>query len=231
VLNRPVKIAVDGFSSCGKSTLARELARKLGFVYIDSGAMYRATTLFSIRNNLISGDIVDKTKLLSCLNDIKIHFELDTNNDPVTFLNGENVEDEIRHLEVSSKVSFISAVPEVRHKMVLLQRAMSDDKSVVMDGRDIGTVVFPDADLKIFVTAGIDVRAKRRYDELAAKNQTVSLNKVKDNLAERDYIDQNRADSPLRRAADAVLIDNSDLNREQQLEIALSLVKKVLNEG
>jgi len=231
VLTRPVKIAVDGFSSCGKSTLARELSRKLGFIYIDSGAMYRAVTLFAIRNKLIEGDVVDETKLFSRLDEIEINFELDSDNNPLTFLNGENVEDEIRHITVSSKVSFISAIPEVRLKMVLLQRAMSENKSVVMDGRDIGTVVFPDADLKIFVTAAIDVRAQRRYDELAAKNQTVSFDTIKNNLAERDYIDQNRADSPLKKAEDAVLIDNSDLNREQQLELALSLVKKVLNEG
>lgn len=193
--------------------------------------MYRAVTLFAIRNKLIEGEIVDETKLFSRLDEIEINFELDSDNNPLTFLNGENVEDEIRHIAVSSKVSFISAIPEVRLKMVLLQRAMSENKSVVMDGRDIGTVVFPDADIKIFVTAGIDVRAQRRYDELVAKNQTVSFDTIKNNLAERDYIDQNRADSPLRKAEDAVLIDNSDLNREQQLELALSLVKKVLNEG
>ncbi len=231
MLNKLVKIAVDGFSSCGKSTLARELAQKLGFVYIDSGAMYRAVTLFSIRNKIIEGNIVDYSSLFLHLDMVKIHFELDVNNSPQTFLNGENIEDEIRRIEVSSKVSIISAIPEVRQKMVMLQREMSADKSVVMDGRDIGTVVFPDADLKLFVTAGIEVRAKRRYDELVNKNQKVSFDVIKNNLAERDFIDQNRADSPLKKATDAILIDNSNLTREQQLELSLNLVKKVLNES
>jgi cytidylate kinase len=231
VQNQPIQIAVDGFSSCGKSTLARELARKLGFVYIDSGAMYRAVTLFAIRKNLIIGEDVDLINLVSKLDEVKIHFELDANFSPVTFLNGENVENEIRLITVSSKVSFISAVPEVRQRMVLLQREMSANKSVVMDGRDIGTVVFPNAALKIFVTAGIDVRAKRRFDELEAKNQYVDFETIKKNLADRDFIDQNRADSPLKMAQDAVLIDNSTLTREQQLEHALLLVKKILNES
>lgn len=226
--DQPIQIAVDGFSSCGKSTLARELARKLGFVYIDSGAMYRAVTLFAIRNNFILGDEVNISMLLCRLDDVLIHFELDENNSPLTFLNGENVEDEIRLISVSSKVSFISAVAEVRQRMVLLQREMSENKSVVMDGRDIGTVVFPNAKLKIFVTAGIEIRTKRRFDELASKNQNVDFETIKRNLAERDFIDQNRADSPLKMADDAVLIDNSLLTREQQLKKALDLVNSVL---
>jgi len=227
--NKTIQIAVDGFSSCGKSTLARELARKLGFVYVDSGAMYRAVTLYAIRNEIIVDGKVELLKLKKAITNINIHFNLDKENNPVTFLNGENVEDEIRQIEVSSKVSIISAIPEVRQKMVVLQREMSADKSVVMDGRDIGTVVFPNADLKLFVTAGIEVRAKRRYDELLAKNQEVDFETIKSNLAERDKLDQSRADSPLKMASDAILIDNSNLNREQQLQKALDLVKTVIH--
>jgi len=227
--NKTIQIAVDGFSSCGKSTLARELARKLGFVYVDSGAMYRAVTLYAIRHGIIVDGKVDLLKLKTAVIDININFKLDKENNPITFLNGENVEDEIRQIEVSSKVSIISAIPEVRQKMVVLQREMSADKSVVMDGRDIGTVVFPNADLKLFVTAGIEVRAKRRYDELLAKNQEIDFETIKNNLAERDKLDQSRADSPLKMAADAVLIDNSNLNREQQLQKALDLVKIVIH--
>lgn len=227
--NKTIQIAVDGFSSCGKSTLARELARKLGFVYVDSGAMYRAVTLYAIRNEIIVDGKVELKKLKNAITNINIHFNLDKDNNPVTFLNGENVEDEIRQIEVSSKVSIISAIPEVRQKMVVLQREMSADKSVVMDGRDIGTVVFPNADLKLFVTAGIEVRAKRRYDELLAKNQEVDFETIKSNLAERDKLDQSRADSPLKMASDAILIDNSNLNREQQLQKALDLVKTLIN--
>lgn len=229
--NKPIKIAVDGFSSCGKSTLARELAQKLGFVYVDSGAMYRAVTLFAIRQNLITDNIVNLKDLIENLESIEIHFELDSDNNPITFLNGENVEDEIRSLRVSSKVSIISAIPEVRKSMVMLQRKLSDEKSVVMDGRDIGTVVFPDAALKIFVTAGIDVRAKRRHLELSEKNKQIAFETIKENLAERDFLDQSRADSPLRMAEDAILLDNSNLTREQQLLFVLNLVKNLTNEG
>jgi CMP/dCMP kinase len=229
--NKPIQIAVDGFSSCGKSTLARELAQNLGFVYIDSGAMYRAVTLFALRRQIVDENSLNLDKLIDSLNEITIHFELDSDNNPITFLNNENVEEEIRTIKVSSKVSIISAIPEVRKKMVLLQREFSGQKSVVMDGRDIGTVVFPDAALKIFVTAGIEVRAQRRHLELSSKNKEADFETIKKNLTERDYLDQNRADSPLKMAQDAILVDNSNLTREQQLALVLKLVEKVIHES
>lgn len=228
---KPVQIAVDGFSSCGKSTLARDLAKELGFLYIDSGAMYRAVTLFAIKNRVFENNKFNKTLFLTILKKIKIHFELNQNSNPITFLNNQNVEDEIRQIEVSSKVSIISAIPEVRKRMVKLQREMSKDKSVVMDGRDIGTVVFPDARVKFFVTADLDVRAKRRFDELVEKKSKTDFDEVKSNLAERDLLDQTRLVSPLKMANDAILIDNSNLDKNEQLLIAKNHVKKALNEG
>ncbi|HNQ67113.1 MAG TPA: (d)CMP kinase [Bacteroidales bacterium] len=228
---KPVQIAVDGFSSCGKSTLARELAKELGYIYIDSGAMYRAVTLYALKNRVFDNDKLDKPLFLTILKEIKIHFELDKNNNPITFLNNQNVENEIRQIEVSSKVSIISAIPEVRERMVKLQREMSKDKSVVMDGRDIGTIVFPDAMIKFFITADLDVRAKRRFDELAEKTSKANFDEVKSNLAERDLLDQTRLISPLKRAENAILIDNSNLDRKEQLDIAMKHVKNILNEG
>lgn len=231
MIPKPIQIAVDGFSSCGKSTLARELARELGFVYVDSGAMYRAVTLYSIRKNIFKDEILNKLMLVGLLEEIIIHFELDIDNNPITFLNNENVEDEIRQIIVSSKVSLISAIPEVRKRLVMLQREMSKNKSVVMDGRDIGTIVFPEAMVKFFITADIDVRAKRRYNELIEKKSKADYEVVKMNLIERDMLDQTRAVSPLKKANDAILIDNSELTRKEQLEIALSYVRKILNEA
>jgi cytidylate kinase len=228
---KPVQIAVDGFSSCGKSTLARELAKELGYIYIDSGAMYRAVTLYALKNRVFENDKLDKPLFLTILKEIEINFELDKNNNPITFLNNQNVEDEIRQIEVSSKVSIISAIPEVRERMVKLQREMSKDKSVVMDGRDIGTIVFPDARIKFFITADLDVRAKRRFDELVEKKSKADFDEVKSNLEERDLLDQTRLVSPLKIAEDAILIDNSNLNRKEQLDIAMEHVKNILNEG
>lgn len=223
-----IKIAVDGFSSCGKSTLAKDLAAELGFIYIDSGAMYRAITLYSIRKGFFEDQNLNSVELINSLNQVNIDFITDKNSNLITLLNGENVESDIRSLSVSSKVSIISSVPEVRKKMVELQRQMSSKKSVVMDGRDIGTVVFPDADIKFFVTADIETRAKRRFLELVEKGQNPNFEEVKKNLTERDFLDQNRKDSPLVKAPDAILIDNTNLNRKEQLELALYYITKTL---
>ena len=219
-MDKKITIAVDGFSSCGKSTLAKQLAAKLGYVYIDSGAMYRAVTLYALRNNMIVDEELDTKKLIASLDDVKIHFELNANGEPQTFLNGTNVEREIRKIYVSQWVSPVAAVPEVRHVMVAQQQKMGEAKGVVMDGRDIGTTVFPNAELKIFVTAEVDVRAQRRYDEMLSKGELADMAEVKQNLQERDRIDQSRAESPLRKADDAVVLDNSHITREEQLQVA-----------
>lgn len=219
-MDKKITIAVDGFSSCGKSTLAKQLAAKLGYVYIDSGAMYRAVTLYALRNNMIVDEELDTKKLIASLDDVKIHFELNANGEPQTFLNGTNVEREIRKIYVSQWVSPVAAVPEVRHVMVAQQQKMGEAKGVVMDGRDIGTTVFPNAELKIFVTAEVDVRAQRRYDEMLSKGEPADMAEVKQNLQERDRIDQSRAESPLRKADDAVVLDNSHITRDEQLQVA-----------
>ncbi len=219
-MDKKITIAVDGFSSCGKSTLAKQLAAKLGYVYIDTGAMYRAVTLFALRNNMVVDEELDTKQLISRLGDINIHFELNENGEPQTFLNGTNVEREIRKIYVSQWVSPVAAVPEVRHVMVAQQQKMGEAKGVVMDGRDIGTTVFPNAELKIFVTADVDVRAQRRYDEMLSKGEPADMAEVKQNLQERDRIDQSRAESPLRKADDAVVLDNSHITREEQLQVA-----------
>jgi cytidylate kinase len=217
---KKITIAVDGFSSCGKSTLAKQLAAKLGYVYIDTGAMYRAVTLYALRNNMVVDEELDTQQLISRLGDISIHFELNENGELQTFLNGANVEREIRRIYVSQWVSPVAAVPEVRHVMVAQQQKMGEAKGVVMDGRDIGTTVFPNAELKIFVTADVDVRAQRRYDEMLSKGEPADMDEVKQNLQERDRIDQSRAESPLRKADDAVVLDNSHITREEQLQVA-----------
>lgn len=219
-MEKKITIAVDGFSSCGKSTLAKQLAAKLGYVYIDTGAMYRAVTLYALRNNMVVDEELDTQQLISKLGDINIHFELNANGEPQTFLNGTNVEREIRRIYVSQWVSPVAAVPEVRHVMVAQQQKMGEAKGVVMDGRDIGTTVFPNAELKIFVTADVDVRAQRRYDEMLSKGEAADMAEVKQNLQERDRIDQSRSESPLRKADDAVVLDNSHITREEQLQIA-----------
>ena len=219
-MEKKITIAVDGFSSCGKSTLAKQLAAKLGYVYIDTGAMYRAVTLYALRNNMVVDEELDTKQLILKLGDINIHFELNANGEPQTFLNGTNVEREIRRIYVSQWVSPVAAVPEVRHVMVAQQQKMGEAKGVVMDGRDIGTTVFPNAELKIFVTADVDVRAQRRYDEMLSKGETADMTEVKQNLQERDRIDQSRAESPLRKADDAVVLDNSHITRDEQLQIA-----------
>ncbi len=224
-------IAIDGFSSCGKSTLARQLAKELGYIYIDSGAMYRAVTLSALQNNLIGKDFFDEKQFIKKLPGISIKFELDNNFNPVTILNNKNVEDKIRNIEVSSYVSIISKLPQVREKMVALQRDMGKNKAIVMDGRDIGTVVFPEAEIKIFLTADLEIRAKRRYDELKAKNIKVDFDVIKANIIERDNIDRLRTNSPLKKAPDSIIIDNSNISKQEQLKIALAHAKKIINEG
>lgn len=226
-----IKIAVDGHSSCGKSTMVKALASHFGFVYIDTGAMYRAVTLFAMRNGMISEDLVpDDNALKSRIQDISVTFQKAADGTNHTCLNGEDVESQIRGMEVSSRVSKIAALKFVREQMVTLQRRMSESCSVIMDGRDIGTVVFPDADLKIFVTARPEVRAQRRFDELKAKgDSTVTFDQVLANLTERDLIDSTRAESPLKMADDAVLLDNSDMTRDQQFSVAVEMINKVLN--
>ncbi|MEG1617743.1 MAG: (d)CMP kinase [Bacteroidales bacterium] len=214
---KKIVIAIDGFSSCGKSTMAKDLARKIGYVYIDSGAMYRAVTLFCLENGVISNGVIDEAELRNRIGDIHIEFRLNPETGlPETWLNGHNVEQKIRTMEVSGFVSPVSALAFVRHAMVAQQQAMGEKKGIVMDGRDIGTTVFPNAELKIFVTASPEVRAQRRVDELTAKGEATSFEAVLENVKSRDYIDQNRAESPLRKADDALLLDNSHLTIPQQ---------------
>lgn len=216
---KKITIAIDGFSSCGKSTMAKDLAKEIGYIYIDSGAMYRAVTLYSIQHDLFKQNGIDTETLRKQMNQIHITFHLDgKTNSPQTYLNGVNVEKEIRTMEVSSKVSFISVLDFVRQALVTQQQEMGKTKGIVMDGRDIGTTVFPDAELKIFVTASPEIRAQRRYDELKAKGLETSFEEILANVKERDYIDQNREVSPLRKADDAILLDNSHLTIEQQKE-------------
>ena len=213
---RLITIAIDGFSSSGKSTMAKKLAKTIGYAYIDTGAMYRAVTLYCLRNGLFDGDRLDTERLEAALPDINITFGVDADGKTQTMLNGEVVEQEIRRMEVSSKVSIVAAVGSVRRALVKQQQAMGKQKGIVMDGRDIGTVVFPQAELKIFVTASAEVRAQRRYDELTAKGQIVSYDDILANVKERDYIDSHRAVAPLRQADDALLLDNSNLTIAQQ---------------
>lgn len=211
-------IAIDGHSSCGKSSFAKMISAELDFLYIDSGAMYRAVTLFSIENHFIINKILDKEKLLGSLENISIEFEHGNDHSSRDLLlNGANVEEKIRGMEVSSFVSEVSRIKEVRERMVILQRELSRNRSVVMDGRDIGTVVFPDAELKIFMTASLEVRAERRFLELQQKGKAADFDQVMNNLAERDRIDQSRDVSPLKKADDAYILDNSEMTMEDQM--------------
>lgn len=226
---RNITIAVDGFSSTGKSTIAKQLAKKLGYVYVDSGAMYRAVTFFAMQNGFIDENDFNVTDFINQLPNIHISFKF--NNDlgfAEVYLNDVNVEREIRTLKVSSFVSQVSAIPEVRYQLVKQQKQIGKDKGVVMDGRDIGTVVFPEAELKIFMNSSAETRAKRRYYELIEKGDDVSYEDVLRNVQERDYIDSNRKDSPLIKADDAIEIDNSNLTRDEQFEKALQLVRMTL---
>lgn len=216
---KKIIIAIDGHSSCGKSTLAKALGKALGYTYISTGDMYRAVTLYLVEHQI---DISDISAVEAALPSIRLHFDIVNNHNHI-FLNNKDVSEEIRKMYVASRVSEVAAIPAVRREMVRQQQAMGLHKGIVMDGRDIGTVVFPAAELKIFLTADVDERARRRYEELLAKGQSVSFDEIKRNIAERDYIDSNRADSPLRMAADAVVLNNTDLDEAQQLAIALEL--------
>jgi len=223
-------IAIDGHSSCGKSTMAKSLAQKLNYIYIDSGAMYRVVTLVALRKGYIKDSVPDVNKVIAELKNITISFQWDKKQGKnTTFLNGENVEEEIRQLEVSENVSPISTLAEVRHEMVKQQRENGLDKGIVMDGRDIGTVVFPNADLKIFMTASPEIRAERRYIELKEKGQDVNFDEILKNVEGRDKIDSSREVSPLRKADDAFVLDNSNLSREEQLEWTVQKVKEIIS--
>ncbi|MEO7977236.1 (d)CMP kinase [Flavobacterium sp.] len=224
-----ITIAIDGFSSTGKSTLAKQLAKELSYVYVDTGAMYRAVSLFAMQNQYIGPNFFDKKALIDALPKIQLEFKFNNNlGFAEMYLNGENVEREIRTIEVSNFVSRVAEVSEVRTKLVEQQQEMGTNKAIVMDGRDIGTVVFPAAELKIFMTASAETRAQRRFDELKQKGDNVSYEEVLKNVVERDYIDTHRQDSPLIIADDAIEIDNSYLNREEQFTAVLELVNEVV---
>ncbi|MFC5683393.1 (d)CMP kinase [Flavobacterium sp. MAHUQ-51] len=228
-MDKKITIAIDGFSSTGKSTLAKQLAKALGYVYVDTGAMYRAIALFSMQNGFIKTDYLDKESLIKSLPNIQLQFQFNPDlGFAEMYLNGENVEKQIRTIAVSSFVSKVAEIPEVRSKLVEQQQQMGKDKGVVMDGRDIGTVVFPDAELKIYMTASAQTRAQRRYGELIQKGDMVTFEEVLHNVEERDYIDTHRSNSPLVKAEDAVEIDNSNLNREEQFDLVLDLVQQKL---
>lgn len=228
---KKITIAIDGFSSCGKSTMAKDLAKEIGYIYIDSGAMYRAVTLYCLRHNLFDGDTVNTQKLSELIHDIHISFKLDEQSrQPLTYLNGECVEKEIRTLAVSQKVSFVAAVGFVREELVRQQQQMGKEKGIVMDGRDIGTTVFPDAELKIYVTASARIRAQRRFDELQAKGEPGSFEEILANVEERDRIDMNRPVSPLHKADDAIVLDNSEMTIPQQKAWLLEQYQRVSGE-
>ncbi len=223
-MSNKIIIAIDGYSSCGKSTLARQLAGVLGYKYIDSGAMYRAIALYFIWDNV---NPEDGQQVLKALSNIRLSFEVNAHTGVSEIhLNGENVAHQIREMAVAGKVSEVAAIREVRGFAVAQQKRMGKDKGIIMDGRDIGTVVFPDAALKIFMTADPEVRVKRRFEELYPDNPHISLDEVKHNIEMRDYIDSNREESPLRKADDAIVLDNSNLTREEQLELVLGWVKE-----
>lgn len=226
---KKIVIAIDGFSSNGKSTMAKSLAKQIGYIYIDSGAMYRAVTLYCLQQGLFKGSELDESELQNEIKNIKIEFKLNKDTGlPETYLNGKNVESEIRSMEVSSKVSIVSAIPFVRYAMVALQQKMGEAKGIVMDGRDIGTVVFPNAELKIFVTAKAEIRAQRRFDELRSKGDTkTTYEEVLENLKSRDYMDQTRAESPLVQADDAILLDNSYMTIDEQMQWLLDKFKQI----
>lgn len=224
-----ITIAIDGYSSCGKSTLAKALAQKLHYHYIDTGAMYRAVTIYCLRNNIISDSIIDKEALLNALDKITVSFIYNTETKTSeVFLNDEHVEREIRTMEVANNVSAVSSIKEVRSKMVAIQRKMGKDKGVIMDGRDIGSHVFPDAELKLFMTADEDIRTQRRLDELSSKGEYHTFEDVKQNLKKRDFDDTTRKENPLVQAEDAILLDNTDISKEEQLEFVIKLINDLL---
>ncbi len=230
-MTKKIIIAIDGYSSCGKSTLAKGVAKTLKYAYVDTGAMYRAVTLYCLNHGLIDGEEIDQTQLSYQIRNIHITFkynELTEQND--TYLNGQNVEEEIRGMRVSSHVSPVSAIGFVRKNMVAMQQKMGEEKGVVMDGRDIGTDVFPNAELKIFLTADPEIRVQRRYDEMVAKKGVADKDEIRNNLKSRDEYDQNREESPLRQADDAIVLDNSHLTREQQAEWVIEKALEIINQ-
>ena len=225
---KKIVIAIDGFSSCGKSTMAKALARNIGYLYFDSGAMYRAVALYCMQNGIIANGEIDTERLRAAMDNIKITFGTDEETKAqITFLNGTNVESEIRSLEVSQQVSRVAALDFVRTALIDQQREMGKAKGIVMDGRDIGTTVFPDAELKIFVTASAEVRARRRYDELVARGSNPDYSEILAHVGERDHLDQTREVSPLRKADDALLLDNSEMTIDGQLQWLCEQYKKI----
>ena len=227
---KKIVIAIDGFSSCGKSTMAKALARNIGYLYFDSGAMYRAVALYCMQNGIIANGEIDIERLRAAMDNIKISFGTDEDTKAqITFLNGTNVENEIRSLEVSQQVSRVAALDFVRTALIDQQREMGKAKGVILDGRDIGTVVFPDAELKVFVTASAEIRAQRRYDELTAKGEQCNYDEILKNVLERDYIDSHREISPLTKAEDAIVLDNSNMTIAEQQEWLLKLTKEAVS--
>lgn len=227
---KKITIAIDGFSSTGKSTLAKQLAQYLRYIYVDSGAMYRAVALFVLQNELINGYELKTFNLIGKLHLIKVTFKYNEALEiSEVYLNDINVNEAVRSMEVSNVVSIISTVPEVRQQMVSIQQQMGSEKGIVMDGRDIGTVVFPNAELKLFMTASLDTRAKRRYDELVLKDSKLSIHAVLDNIKSRDFLDSTRKESPLFKADDAIEIDNSNLSKKEQFDLVVKLVNTKLN--
>lgn len=225
-MNKRIIIAIDGYSACGKSTLAQQLAKSLHYIYVDSGAIYRAVTLYFLQKTISYTDVGEVS---AALQNVSIEFRADENTrNADTWMNGENVEKRIREIDIAEKVSEIAAIPEVRIFAEKYQRNMSQHKGIVMDGRDIGTVVFPQAELKLFMTAEMDTRVQRRYAEMKQKKETVSLEEVRKNIEERDYLDTHRKMSPLKQAIDAIVIDNTHLTKEEQLDYALDLAKKAI---
>ena len=228
-MNKKITIAIDGFSSTGKSTIAKQLANYLGYIYVDTGAMYRAVTLFAMQHDFVGLNFIHQHKLINELKNIKISFFFNKNLDfAEVYLNDVNIEKKIRSLEVSNLVSKVSAISKVREKLVLEQQEMGLNKGIVLDGRDIGTVVFPNAELKIFMTASTETRAKRRYDELIEKGDNVSYEEIYKNVVDRDQMDTTRKDSPLVKADDAIEIDNSNLSKEEQFDLILKFVREKL---
>lgn len=224
---KKITIAIDGFSSTGKSTLAKQLAKELGYVYVDTGAMYRAVTYFAMKNGFVGENHLNKEGLINELLAIKLEFRFNPDlGFAEMYLNGENVEQPIRTIEVSRNVSQIAEISEVRAKLVEQQQAMGKNKAIVMDGRDIGTVVFPDAELKLFMNASAETRAQRRFDELVEKGQNVTYQEVLENVQQRDYIDTHREDSPLVKADDAIEVDNSAMNKKEQFELVMKLIEE-----
>lgn len=221
-----ITIAIDGFSSSGKSTMAKKLAKTIGYAYIDTGAMYRAVTLYCIQSGLFDGERLDEVRLAEALPAVKVSFGVGADGKTETYLNGTNVETEIRQMPVSSKVSIVAAVGFVRRALVALQQEMGREKGIVMDGRDIGTTVFPDAEMKVYVDASPETRARRRYDELKAKGEGISYDEVYRNVCDRDRIDSTRAESPLRKAGDAVVLDNSEMTIAEQDKWLLDLFEE-----